>query len=362
MPISSEQLYAHALNILFQGRPRPLQVLREQYGSFEDAWKQSINAWQKFLKIQDPQKMKKLKSDVDLKKEQKIFERENISVILAGDHDYPEPLSHIYDHPTILYIKGRVSGLENALGVVGTRRTSSYGRQACETIVRELARNNITIVSGLAVGIDTIAHTTTLAVGGLTIAVLGSGISYDAIYPAVNKKLTEKIIASGGALVSEYPPTMKGELWTFPLRNRIIAGLSRGVLVVEAPIKSGALITSECAVECGRDVFAVPGDIFSTKSEGTNTLLKRGAAPATSANDIFDAWNISVTNNTENTAISEREQKILSALEEPLTIDDVSLISRMTMEEILQTVGELELRGIIKISGGKLYKTYKNTE
>lgn len=215
------------------------------------------------------------------------YTQKQIFPITLFDPEYPDLLKEIYDPPAVLYCKGKLAILKNkkVLSVVGTRRPTAYGMRALEKIVPPLVEAGWTIVSGLAYGIDARAHE--LALNGMTIAVLGSGI--ENIYPAANRPLAEQI-ASQHLLVTEYVPQQKPAPWQFPARNRIISGLARATLVIEAREKSGTLITADQALEQGRDVYAVPGSIFAACSSGTNRLIQQGAKAVLSAEDIFCEW------------------------------------------------------------------------
>ena len=211
--------------------------------------------------------------------------------ITIKNASYPQLLKEIYDPPKQLYISGELKAKEKyPLAVVGTRKVSDYGKRATPYFVKTLAKTGLTIISGLALGVDGLAHQATLDVHGRTIAVLGSGLNN--IYPSAHKKLAEDIIKSGGAVISEYSPDKQPSKTTFPARNRIIAGLCLGILVIEAPEKSGALITARFALEQGREVFAVPGSIYSKNSIGTNQLIKMGARPVTKPEDILQGLNL----------------------------------------------------------------------
>ena len=205
--------------------------------------------------------------------------------------NYPQLLKEIYDPPEKLYLLGKLKSKEKyPLAVVGTRRISSYGRQITMSLVKALSQAGLTIISGLALGTDGLAHQTALDVSGRTIAVLGSGL--DIIYPSAHKKLAQEIIKSGGAVVSEYPLNTRPSKWTFPARNRIVAGMCLGTLVIEAPKRSGALITARFALEQGREVFAVPGSIYTENSAGCHILIKMGAKPVTKPEDILESFNL----------------------------------------------------------------------
>ncbi len=207
--------------------------------------------------------------------------------------NYPGLLKEIYDPPQTLYVNGPLKVKEKyPLAVVGTRKVSLYGQKITRSLVKALAKAGFTIISGLALGVDGIAHQAALDVGGKTIAVLGSGL--DIIYPSSHQQLAKNIIKSNGVIVSEYEPKTRPSKWTFPARNRIVAGMSLGTLVIEAPKKSGALITARFALEQGREVFAVPGSVYNENSAGCNLLIKMGAKPVTKPEDILEAFNLNL--------------------------------------------------------------------
>lgn len=224
-------------------------------------------------------------SDYDVEKEIALAEKSGVVILTVFDEDYPERLKNIYDPPVILYVKGSIKKEDSlAVSIVGSRKCTYYGMNMADNIAEKLAFSGVTVVSGLARGIDTAAHKGALK-SGRTIAVLGSGLGN--IYPAENRPLSEKI-AQNGAVVSEFPMHMPPNKNNFPQRNRIISGLSAAVLVVEAANKSGALITADFALEQGRDVFAVPGAAGRLSSAGTNSLIKQGAKLIDSAEDILE--------------------------------------------------------------------------
>jgi len=232
--------------------------------------------------------------EINLDKEMEKLEKEDIKLLTLYDEDYPHLLKEIYNPPYLLYYKGaKPVKDEFSLGIVGTRKASSYGQQVTPEIVGDLTQNGITIVSGLALGIDGLAHQTAYKTGGKTIAVLGSGLDKQNIYPSQHRFLAQKIIEAEGTLISEFPYGTLPLKFNFPYRNRIISGLSLGILVIEAGETSGALITARYALEQNREVFAVPGSIYSQNSLGSNNLIKMGAHAITSASDILDALNLS---------------------------------------------------------------------
>ena len=215
-------------------------------------------------------------------------ERLGVRLVVRGDAEYPEALLAIHDPPLVLYIRGELLSRDSkAVAVVGTRKPTHYGRETAARLSGQIAGAGYTVISGLAEGIDTIAHRQALAVRGRTIGVIGSGMKH--MYPSSNRELAGEIVKSG-AVISEFPLDRKPDKTTFPIRNRIVTGLSAGVLVVEAGIKSGAMITARLALEQGRDVFAVPGRIDSALSSGTNGLIKQGAKLVESAGDILEEY------------------------------------------------------------------------
>ncbi len=292
--------------------------------------------------------------DEELKKVQNL----KISVITLKDEAYPRLLKQIYAPPPLLYYFGNLAPADDyPLAVVGTRKISGYGRQATEYIVSELAAAGLTIVSGLALGIDACAHQATVAAFGKTIAVLGSGL--DNIFPAANCRLAQNIIAGGGAVISEFPPGTPALKQNFPRRNRIISGLSLGTLVVEAGEKSGALITARYALEQNREVFAVPGGIFYPFSAGPNYLIKQGAKPVTAAADILEQLNlkqIKVYRAMAEVLPESAEEKIIfGVLTEPLHIDKLSHSVKLDISVVNSVLALMEIKGLVKNLGGQVY-------
>lgn len=285
---------------------------------------------------------------------------DDITTIYPGDKTWPSLLKEIpkKDWPKKLYIRGALPPQDAlCIAIVGTRRATSYGREAAREIAFSLARAGIIIVSGMAIGIDSEAHKGCMEAGGKTIAVLGSGVLENVIYPRENRNLARSIVKSGGCLISEYEPDKKPELWTFPQRNRIIAGISKGVVVIEAREKSGALITARLAAEYGRELFALPGSIFQETTRGPHRLLKDGATPVSSPGDILDAFGILPREPAEAMKkISEKEKELLNILTEPLDIDSIIRKSGYQSADVQSLVGLMEIRGIIKKIGNEYYK------
>ncbi len=286
----------------------------------------------------------------------------NIEIINSSSNLYPENLKTIPDPPLILYMIGKPLPQDNlAIAIVGSRRTSDYGRRVAEKLSRELSELGITIVSGLARGIDTIAHTGSLKSGGRTIGVFGSGL--DRPYPPENKELIKKII-DNGYVISEFPPGTPPNKENFPQRNRLISGLSLAVIVVEAEAKSGALITAGYGLEQGREVFAVPGGIFLKTSQGTNNLIKKGAKPVTSINDIIEELaprlkgiiKIQQVPQEAQLEFSDREKAIINIMtEEPMHIDEITRRCGRPISEISSILLELELKGAVRQLQGKRF-------
>ena len=275
--------------------------------------------------------------------------------------DFPALLKQIPDQPELLYMEGELPP-EDAiyLAVVGARRFTSYGKSACEKIIGGLNNKSrqIVIVSGLAIGIDGIAHKAALKSGLKTIAIPGSGLDDKVMHPRSNVKLAKEIVESGGCLISELDWEMPAGMHTFPSRNRIIAGMSHAVLVIEAAEKSGTLITADLATQYNRDVFAVPGSIFSQNSTGTNRLIKAGAALITSTEDIFDAFGLprEKENLKLNLALEPNEEKIYSLLLEPIGRDELIRKTGLPPAKANSVISMMTINGLIKESGGEVFR------
>lgn len=300
------------------------------------------------------------KNKLDEEKIAKILEHEDIICLTKEHKNYPKLLKEIYDPPFCLFVRGQINNDNHNLAVVGTRKFSIYGKQITEELVAPLARQKINIISGLALGIDSIAHETTLKNEGTTIAVLGSGVNRAHIFPSIHRNLADRIIESGGAIISEYPPGTLPTRYTFPRRNRIVAGMSAGTLVIEAPESSGALITSQCALDNGREVFAVPQNITSENSLGPNNLIKNGAKLVTNYQDILETFNLEeirqFIDNKKISADSPIEEKILNTLsKEPIHIDIITKNTQLDSHIISATLITMEMRGKVRNLGGMMY-------
>jgi DNA processing protein len=283
---------------------------------------------------------------------------EGIEKITIEDKNYPKPLKEIKDPPKILYFKGKIEDGGHHFAVIGTRMFSSYGKQTALEIAGDLAEAGIIIVSGLAPGIDTFAHTAAVERGKRTIAVLGTGLDEKSVYPKENIKLAGKIVELGGLLISEYPPGTRGTRFTFPQRNRIISGLSLGILVIEAKEKSGSLITANCAFSQKRKVFAVPGPIHSLNSRGTHLLIKKGAKLVDCANDILQELKLPKIADSGGATEGENEEEnlILKALEcEALYIDKIIKETKLPAAKTAGALAILEIKGKVRNLGGNIY-------
>lgn len=272
--------------------------------------------------------------------------------------EFPALLNEIPDPPEKLFLRGILPPEDNAvIAVVGSRKYSSYGKQAVEVLVRGLRGYNITIVSGLAIGIDALAHKAALDAHILTVAVLGSGLHDTALYPRTHKGLAYAILEAGGALISEFEPSFEATPWSFPRRNRIMAGLSHAVLVIEAAERSGTLITSRLATDYNREVLAVPGSMFSKNSRGPHMLIRLGATPINSAEDIVDALDLTNRESSDKGRVelegcTPEEHIFLALLHEPLTRDELIRRSKMSVKDAQIALSMMELRGYIAEENG----------
>src|SRR3989338_5827075 len=279
---------------------------------------------------------------------------------------FPQLLAQIADPPKQLYCRGNLELLNSeCIGLVGTRKLTSYGKESAQYITRGLATAGFTIVSGLAMGIDAVAHQATLDAGGRTIAVLGGGVDDKSVGPQINFKLAMDILKNHGLIISEYPEGFHANGKTFPQRNRIISGLSRGVLIVEADEKSGALITAHCALDQNRDVFAVPASIFSSKSIVPNNLIKRGAKLVISIQDIVDeyGYNLHIFDKKSDTISTKNpvQRNILAILEDKgeATADEIIGGSPEDTPKVIAAISTLEIKGVIKQRGEKYYSNWR---
>lgn len=340
------------------GRIR-ISRLKTHFGTLQDAWQAPEGKLkQAGLDSRSVDALLAVRRTLSPDLETERIDRLGIRVVICEDPLYPTALMQIHDYPPVLYVRGTLPSPDDpCLAVVGTRRPTIYGRQVTEEIVTDLSMNGMTIVSGLARGIDSVAHRAALEAGGKTIAVLASGL--DIIYPSENTKLA-RAITERGALVSEHPPGTRPKPEHFPLRNRIMSGLSLGVLVVEAGERSGALITAHQALEQNREVFAIPGSILSPASRGTNCLIQEGAKLVRSYEDVLQELNMNTApRQTEIAALSPLNEVEAIVVEhlgpEPNHIDEICRRSGLTMPQVGSTLAMLELRGIARQVGNMNY-------
>jgi DNA processing protein len=336
-----------------------LRKLISHFGSVSDAW----NA-KEFDLYATGLDEKSLRSLVNARKvyspenELERLRKANASAVCWEDKTYPRLLKEVDDPPPVLIIKGELKREDEfAIGIVGTRRATVYGKEVTTMLATELSQNKITVISGLARGIDAHAHQAAINANGRTIAVLGCGV--DQLYPPENRKLSEQIVEHG-AIVSDYPIGTPPDKSNFPPRNRIISGLTLGVVVVEADERSGAMITAQFALEHGRDVFAVPGNIFNRSSKGTNKLIRDGATPVLDTNSILEQLNLSaVADRNEVKAVvpeNDTEKKIVSRLSyEPTLIDDIVRELSLPIDAVTSALALMELKGMVRQANGASY-------
>lgn len=287
------------------------------------------------------------------------LKKRKVRFLTLNDKEYPKLLAQIPNPPFVLYIRGKIDFDLPSIGIVGTRKITSYGREVTSLFASELSLNGFTVVSGLALGVDAQAAKSTLDVKGKTIAVLGCGV--DCVTPLENEALYNSIVQHGGAIVSEYPLGYPPTLGSFPSRNRIIAGLSQGVLVTEGAEDSGSLITADYALKFKRPVFAVPGPITSTLSKGPFKLISKGAKLVTSPNDILKELNVRGSKNIKSTKSlkgTKDEQLILKLLEnEALHFDEIARKSKINPSKLGSILSLMEVKGFVKSTGGVYFSS-----
>jgi DNA processing protein len=326
--------------------------LESFFGNIQNAWKAGLgDLKQAGLDSNTLQAIETFRTKISLEEEMDNLKKCGVSAYTFHDPEYPARLKEIYDYPPLIYVKGEIISQDNwCVAVVGTRKATLYGRQVTEEIVSDLAQNKITVISGLARGIDTIAHHSALKANGRTLAVYACGV--DTIYPPENADLACRI-SKQGAVVSEYPLGAKPRPDNFPRRNRIMSGMSLGTLVIEADESSGAIITAHMALEQNRDVFAVPGSILSPMSRGTNRLIQEGAKLVRNCTDILEELNLTVSSQQielkEIIPTSETEALLLKQLTaEPTHIDQVCRNSGLPISTVSSNLAIMELKGLVR--------------
>jgi DNA processing protein len=342
-----------------------LQALLDHFGDIRMAWEAPADVLMAAgLGAKQVENLVAVRRQVDLDQVLIRIDNQGIQVLTWDDDLYPSRLKEIGQPPPVLYVRGELIPDDQwAVAVVGTRRMTPYGRQVAEEVCTYLAQQGITVVSGLARGIDAIAHQAVLKAGGRTLAVLGSGV--DVIYPPEHARLADQIIGQG-ALISDYAPGTQPEGINFPPRNRIISGMTLATVVVEASDKSGALITATFAAEQGREVFAVPGSILAPQSKGTNRLIQNGAHPLLTPSDISDELNLIHVPEKQSARrtlpIDATEALLLGYItHQPIHIDDLCDLSKMAVEQVSATLTMLELKGLVNQVGGMMYVAVRET-
>lgn len=336
-----------------------LQTLIHHFGDLETAWKATAEQLAgSGLGLKLVERIVQARLGVDLDRVMEGIDRQGIQALTWEDETYPSRLKEIEQPPPVLYIRGEYLPEDVfAVAIVGTRRVTAYGRQVTEELAGYLGANGLTVVSGLARGVDALAHSASLQAGGRTLAVLGSGV--DRIYPPEHHALAEKILERG-AILSDYPPGTAPDASNFPPRNRIISGLSLAVVVVEAGETSGALITAEFAAGQGREVFAVPGNILAPQSKGTNRLIQQGAQPLLTPQDLMQA--LDLTRIGEHKAARKIipgdavEAQLLDVItEQPIHVDELQNRTGLPIEQVSATLALMELKGMVRQLGGMNY-------
>jgi len=336
-----------------------LRALLDHFGAVERAWNASAP------ELETAGLNSRLVESILQTRSSDLFERtwrqiqeQGISVLTWDDPEYPRRLKETNQPPPVLYLRGSLLQEDQwTVALVGTRRVSNYGRQVTQELAGALARNGITVVSGLARGVDGLAHQACLDNGGRTLAVLGCGV--DRIYPPEHRRLAERILANG-ALISDYPPGTPPEAANFPPRNRIISGLSQAVVVVEAGKKSGALITAAFAAEQGREVFAVPGNIYAPQSKGANLLIQEGAQVLLNVDNVIESINLDHIDQHRAArsvlpadAVEARLYELLSR--EPLHVDEIRTLTDLPIEKVSAALTIMELKGLVRQVGSMHY-------
>jgi DNA processing protein len=334
-------------------------ALRDAFGSLSEAWRASPADLRAIgLSERAASSIAESRRTLEPDREMEQIRKADVSVLTIENERYPRLLRETAHAPAVLYMRGKLQAEDElAIGIVGTRKATPYGADMARRFALDLARSGVTIVSGLALGVDTVAHHAAIDGGGRTLAVLGSGL--DIIYPSRNRKLAERVIQDG-ALISEYPLGTKPDARNFPARNRIISGLSRGVLVVEAPIRSGALITASFAGDQGRDVYAVPGSARSSASAGCHALIRDGATLVTSATEILEELAVDAVRAAVQTRLeipeSQQERRLYELIgADPRHVDELCNESGIAIQETSGVLLALELKGLVRQHGSGYY-------
>jgi len=337
--------------------PRNLKKLRNQFGTCRDIWEAPIEKVSAVVGAALAQGLKEVRQRCDPEQELSTCRSLGIEVMAEFEEGYPQALREIYSPPPLVFYRGDIKALEGTgVAVVGSRKATPYGKMVARRLGRDLAQAGMVVVSGMARGVDSESHWGCLEGGGLTMGILGNGI--DVVYPRENRALYSRV-AEQGLLLSEYPPGTKPDPKHFPVRNRLISALSRGVVVVEAQEKSGAMITVGFALEQGKDVFAVPGPVTSQNSRGPHMLLQEGARLVNGVEDILQEWGLDRGPAVQKTCTTARESRYCPVFEyigyEPVHLDRILEMSRLTPGETASQLLQLEIAGKIKSLPGNIY-------
>ncbi|MEW5870196.1 MAG: DNA-processing protein DprA [Chloroflexota bacterium] len=359
MAVDDSRKYWVGFNLVKGIGAARLRVLLEYFGDIGTAWDASPRRLEEAgLGSKLVENLCQVRASEVLSRTWEQIQARGIEVLTWEDAAYPRRLQEIDQPPPVLYVRGKLLEEDQwAVAVVGTRRVTAYGQQVTHELVSELARNGVTVVSGLARGTDGIAHQAAIQAGGRTLAVLGSGV--DRIYPPEHRRLSEQIF-NQGAIISDYPPGTEPEASNFPPRNRIISGLSLAVVVIEAGIKSGALITAAFAAEQGRQVFAVPGNIYAPQSKGTNVLIQEGAHILLDAQTILETLSLSQVSEYRAArsvlpADATEAQLYIILSHEPQHVDEIRARAGLPIEQVSAALTMMELKGMVRQVGGMRY-------
>lgn len=354
-----KKAYYNAFNLIPQMGPIRFKRLENYFPSMEEAWQGSFNDLkQAGLEEKIAERVIEQRKDIELEKEWEKIEKENIKVLIQEDEMYPKRLKEISSAPAVLYVKGDIVPEDFFIAIVGSRKVSEYGKRVTEDFARELSSLGATVVSGMAFGVDFIAQRECVKLKKRTVAVLGNGLDEKSIYPASNRAIAKEI-ANCGCLMSEYPLGTPPLRQNFPARNRIISGLSKGVLIIEASESSGSLITAKFALEQNRDIFSIPGNIYSKNSEGTNNLIKMGAKLVTRPVEILEEFNISFFEKEKVEIVPENPEEALIfknlKQDEATHIDILSKNTQIKTAPLSSILTLMEIKGSVKNIGGMRY-------
>lgn len=349
--IDLEPLYLYILSLLPVRQLEVFEEWRRQAGSFEAVY---LDPPRQFA-----QRLTEIKHEHSIEKLLQSLQKTAVNVLPYYDARYPKLLKEIYDSPPVLFYRGKLSDPDEAcIAIVGSRKMSSYGAAAMPIIAQPLINAGVTIVSGLAYGADGAAHIESVKSGARTIAVLGSGVDEDSIYPRAHLRLAHDILDNGGLIISEQPPGTPGLRYNFIARNRIIAGLSLGVVIIECKAKSGALLTADYAADYNRNLYAVPGPIYSSLSEGPHNLIKNGAALINNGDEILEDLSLNIASIVEKTNLhtlklfTDVELRVLECMQDAsITLDALVEETKLSSHEIANAVTVLELKGVIQNLG-----------